>query len=289
MATEWSFGCLAAYLAFSGIVLATGGHYGLALLHAAGVIAGLAVVRLPPNAQRPTPRAQRFDIIPLFIWPFLYFELPAIIATIGSSYHDQSVQRLELALFHTQPSQTLAGLLPWRPLSELLHAGYLAYYPAIFLPPARLLFHEDRRALSQTMLAIACTYAICWIVYAFFPVEGPRYLWPAPPHIPDGPIRRVTVGILAGGSSRGAAFPSSHTAVATVQAILATRWQRDWSYALWLIAAMIGIGAVYAGFHYAADILAGAFIAAVIGATILKTFPTPARRTLQTPRETELR
>jgi len=266
MATTWSFACLAAYLVFSGIVLAAGGHYVLAFVHAAGVVASLAVIGPAPIAQRPAPSAQRparREIIPLFIWPFLYFELPALIATIGAGYHDQTVQRWELALFHANPSQSLASALPWMPLSELLHAGYLAYYAVIFLPPLPLLFHRDRRALSQTILALGCTYAVCWTIYAFFPVQGPRYLWPAPPHIPDGPIRRATVQILAGGSSRGAAFPSSHMAIATVQAAMATKWQPRLSIALWIIAALVGVGAVYGGFHYAIDIIAGLALGAL--------------------------
>jgi|SRR5579884_1977675 len=268
MASEWSFGCLAAYLAFSGLVLAVGGHGALALLHAAGVTASFAAARRARRERR-QGRVERWtEIAPLFVWPFLYFELPALIATLGSGYHDATVQAWELRLFSTNPSQTLAGALPWRPLSELLHAGYLAYYPAIFLPPLRLLLRDDARALSQTMLALACTYAICWLVYAFFPVEGPRYLW-TPPHIPDGPIRRLTTQILAGGSSRGAAFPSSHMAIATVQAVLATRWQPRVAILLWLVAATIGVGAVYGGFHYGVDMVAGLILGGAVGMGVL--------------------
>lgn len=265
MATTLAFACLAFYLAVSGVVLAAGGHGALAIVHATGLLASGAVLR---HLRRGNTVDAWIEIAPLFVWPFLYFELPALIAALGSSYHDALVQRWELTLFHSQPSHVLAATMPFTLVSEALHAGYLAYYPVIFLPPVTLLFHEDRRALSQTMLALALTYFVCWTTYALFPVEGPRYLWQAPVNIPEGPVRHAVTRILAGGSSRGAAFPSSHMAVATVQAMMATRWQRGWSYVLWIIALLIGAGAVYGGFHYATDIIAGALLAAIVSTVV---------------------
>ena len=107
-----------------------------------------------------------------------------------------------------------------------------------------------------------------------WPVVGPRYLWSAE-SVPDGPSRRLAAALLARGSSRGAAFPSSHVAVSVAQVVLAIRWQPRLAAVLALIAALVGAGAVYGGFHYGVDVLAGAALGAGLGATVLFWFATP--------------
>ena len=159
------------------------------------------------------------DLLPLFVAPMLYGEVPLLIGALGSSYHDVRVQSWELAIFGQHPSRVLATFMPNPAWSELLHMGYLAYYPAIFVPPLLLYVRGERRGYAQTVLALTVAYVACWVIFAVAPVEGPRYLWT--PNAPDGPARRLTVAILAAGSSRGAAFPSSHMAVSVVQTVMA--------------------------------------------------------------------
>jgi membrane-associated phospholipid phosphatase len=254
----------AAYVALSGVVLATGHHPGLAIAHALLLCALLWVA----GSQRPLARIVG-DVAPLLLMPILYAELPQLIGVTGSGYHDVLIQHLELRVFGAQPSRTFAATLPFAPVSELLHAGYLAYYPAIFVPAAILYARRERRGFAQLVLAITATYAVCWAIYVCFPVEGPRYEWAAPAGVPDGLVRRSAVAILAGGSSRGAAFPSSHMAISVVQTVVMWRWKRGVACVLGVIAALVGLGAVYGGFHYAADILAGGLLGALIGALVL--------------------
>ena len=265
---------LGTYLALSGIVLSVGGHGWLGALHATGVIliawsmtsAGL-------------PRALG-DLLPLFVAPLLYGEIPFLIAAFGTSYHDAMVQRWELAIFGAQPSRTLAGSVPAPFVSEVLHLGYLAYYPAIFAPPLLLYARREARGFAETVLALTMIYTVCWVFFVLMPVEGPRYLWSAPSGIPDGPLRRLAVGILAAGSSRGAAFPSSHMAVMVGQAVMAFRWQRRIGWLLVVVSVLVGVGAVYGGFHYGIDMLAGAAVGAACAvATVAVAGRSPRRVT----------
>ena len=172
----------------------------------------------------------------------------------------------------TEPSHTWAARLPSLPLSELLHAGYLSYYAVIFVP-ALLLFVKGRRyEFAATVLALTVTCTVCWAIFVALPVEGPRYLFSAPPGIPNGPIRRLAVSLLAAGSSRGAAFPSSHMAVSVAMAVTALRWQRPVGWAVSVIALLVGVGAVYGGFHYGVDILAGAALGVATSTAIILVF-----------------
>lgn len=239
-------------------MLVAGGHWVVACVHLAGVALCIAMRASAANV-----------LVPLVAWPLLYGEIPWLIAALGSSYHDAIVQQWDLALFRSSPAHSLASHLPWSWLSELLHAGYLAYYLAIFLPTLLLLWRGDRAGATRNVVALGLVYGCCWMIFAVFPVQGPRYLLPPPPGVPDGPVRGVALRLLAAGSSRGAAFPSSHMAATTVQALVVWPSLRALSAALWLIALLVGVGAVYGGFHYATDVVAGVGVAVIVGASVL--------------------
>ena len=252
---------LGVYLAASGFTMVMS-HPWLAVAHAAGIV----VAVWGCLDRRPVARTVG-DLLPLFVAPMLYGEVPLLIGALGSSYHDVRVQSWELAIFGQHPSRVLATFMPNPAWSELLHMGYLAYYPAIFVPPLLLYMRGERRGYAQTVLALTVAYVACWVIFAVAPVEGPRYLWT--PNAPDGPARRLTVAILAAGSSRGAAFPSSHMAVSVVQTVLAFRWQPRVGAILALVSVLVGLGAVYGGFHYGVDIIAGAVLGVVVGFAVL--------------------
>jgi membrane-associated phospholipid phosphatase len=254
-----------AYLAVTAPLLVRGGHGGLGLMHLVAILIAASGVAESGNFRRVVG-----DLLPLVTALLLYSEIPFLVTALGSHLHDAAVQRWEYWLFHTQPSKSLAAAMPYSALSELLHAGYLAYYPAILVPPLVLLVRNERRGLAETVLALAVTCLTCWTIFAVWPVEGPRFLWGAPAGVPDGLFRRISVAILAAGSSRGAAFPSSHMAVSTAQLMMALRWQSSLVQAtLGLVALLIGVGAVYAGFHYATDMIAGGVLGAVVALTVL--------------------
>src|SRR5258708_17378186 len=170
---------------------------------------------------------------------------------------DRVVQRWDLALFHTEPARTWAGSLPSRPLSEVLHLAYILYYAIIYVPPAVL---YSRRGYYETVFAMTVTVVVSFAAFSVFPVEGPRFAWGPPPGVPSGPIRTFTLDILEHGSARGTAFPSSHVAIALAQALSSLRWRR--SVGVWaaITTLLLAAGAVYGGFHYATDVLAGTIV-----------------------------
>jgi len=220
---------------------------------------------------------------PLVAIPLLYAGLPAVAAAVAAAagrltpggvapMHDSAVIAWELALFGgTSPAVTLARRWPVRPISELLHVGYLLYYLVIYLPPLVLwrAGRRDpgrRRAFSASVFAVMLAFVLCYLVFAAFPVQGPWYTWPRPDAVPDGPARGVVQRILLAGSSRGTAFPSSHVAVSVAQTVALARVAPR--LAPWALAAtlLLALGAVYGGFHYAVDALAGALAGLAAGA-----------------------
>lgn len=199
------------------------------------------------------------DWYPLLLMPFLYWELPQLGGALWADhYFDGTVQRWEQAVFGQQPSMTLASRWSLLPLSELLHAAYVAYYPVIYALPAILYFQGRSDAFRDSVFALMLSFSLAYLVFILFPVQGPRYLFPAPGGAPaQGVFYQLTHAVLETGSSRGAAFPSSHAAIAAVQAVNAFRHLPRATPLLAAITVGICLGAVYGGFHYGVDMVAG--------------------------------
>ena len=250
----------------SGVVFLVTGHGWIALSHAALLaIVGWAAVARGGVAQRVLDLAP-----PLIVIAFAYGEVALLIAALATPFHDPGVQRWDAALFGMQPAHALAGRLPFLALSELLHAGYLSFYLALAVPPILLYAKGEKAGFDETILTLVVAWIVGCALFVAFPVAGPRFLWDSPPGIPDGPFRRLSMSILATGSVRGTAFPSLHMAASLSQTVMAWRWQRPWlRVAMTVSTLLIGIGAVYAGYHYAVDMLAGAMLGAIVSAAVI--------------------
>jgi membrane-associated phospholipid phosphatase len=246
---------IAAYLVatlwpMSRFALASGDRSAL-LLH----LGALCVVLFAIGSERPALRVLR-DWLPLLLGPLLYIELRWLIPGAGRLHQDLLVQRWEYLLFGGQPATTWAPRMPDLALSELLHLCYASYYLLVYLPPLLLYRQGRREAFARTMLALTLVYASCFVPYLFFPVDGPRYLV-GPAAAPEGPIRGFVLRLLAAGSSRGTAFPSSHIAASVVAALCALQFQRAVGVVVALLTLGLALGTVYGGFHYAVDGIAG--------------------------------
>ena len=217
-------------------------------------------------------RRAALDWLTLTIGPLMYVELRWIIAGLGAPHRDAVVAGWERLLFPSNPSATLAPRLHVAWVSELLHLAYASYYLLVYLPPIALFLRGRREAFVSTMLALIVVYGVCFITYALFPVDGPRYLVGAAA-APEGPVRSFVLTLLDRGSSRGTAFPSSHVAASVVASLCALRHQRGVGIVVSLATAAMTIATVYGGFHYAVDALVGVILgglAWVVSAGILE-------------------
>jgi membrane-associated phospholipid phosphatase len=212
-------------------------------------------------ARRRWPAVQGFlaDWYPLLLIPLLYGELePLNRAIYGGRYFDETIIRWEELLFGGQPSQALAAAFPSLLLSEVLHAAYLSYYLVIFGPPLYLYLTGRREEFRQAAFALMLVFFLHYLFFIYLPVQGPRYLFPAPGGVlATGSFYQLAHRILEAGSSQGAAFPSSHVGVAFAQAALAVRYLPRSASTLFITATALALGAIYGGFHYATDAVAG--------------------------------
>ena len=279
----------AAYLFAAGAALLFPGRPpGWPLLAAAHLGGILLLLRVPPfrgvlravGARLPRTARTIGDWYPLFVMPLLYAELATLnVAVHSGRYFDDHVIGWEQAIFGGQPSRDFAAAAPDMVLSESLHAAYLSYYLIIYIPPLLLYARGMRAAFRTTLLALMLTFYAHYVFFVYFPVQGPRYLFEAPVvEAARGPVWTFAHRLLEAGSSRGAAFPSSHVGVAFAQAFSMFRFMPRAAPAVTLLGVGLALGAVYGGFHYATDAVAGLILGLLVAWGVHRTLDAqPAR------------
>jgi membrane-associated phospholipid phosphatase len=212
------------------------------------------------------PRAMQvpFDWLPFLLIPLLYTELAPLNQMVhGGVYFDSIILAVEHAVFG-MPSQDLAVRFPFLWLSEMLHGGYLSYYFIVFVPPLILYLTGRRQAYRRVVFTVLLSFFLHYVFFIYFPVQGPRYLFPAPGgSIARGHLYQATHKLLEAGSSRGAAFPSSHVGVSVTQTLIMFRFLPRVAIVLCVLTVLLATGAVYGGFHYATDAFCGLLLGTI--------------------------
>jgi membrane-associated phospholipid phosphatase len=254
----------------------------LLLLHLLAIALGWPAAPVAPLANRLNVRTRRLlraaaDWVPLLLIPALYAELAVLNLSVhGGVYFDATIIRWEQLLFGAQPSHDWAAAAPFLWLSEPLHAAYLSYYLIIYGPPSVLFVAGRREEFRTCVFGLLLAFFLHYVFFIFFPVQGPRYLYPpAGGALAGGPMYQLTHRVLEAGSSQGAAFPSSHVGVSVAQTLFAIRFLPGLAPLVALLTVGLTAGAIYGGFHYATDAAAGlllgvtAFLAAPRVAALL--------------------
>jgi membrane-associated phospholipid phosphatase len=206
------------------------------------------------------------ELYPIFLLPALYSELD-ILNAASVPVHDRVVQHWELLVFGMQISREWWQLAPSRFWSAVLHAAYLSYYLIISAPALYYAWKGDLPAVRRFVLIVMSTFVLCYLVFIFFPVAGPYYMFPRPASwFTDNAPARLVYQALATGSSYGAAFPSSHVAAALAATLSAGWVSRRLGILLAIPTLLLTVGVVYCQMHYGVDAVAGLVIGALVAA-----------------------
>jgi membrane-associated phospholipid phosphatase len=264
-----------AYVTFSGVLFAAFGWkfspgiwIGLTLAHIAMVALGLWLAGQP--LRYPSLAGFVRDAYPILLVVFLYWELRYLALLFGSGYNDPLILRLEEVIFGEQLAMTFSQRLPYLWLSELMHSFYALYW--ILLPMAlfALYFRGKAEGFRELVYVETIVFFGCYLAFIFFPVQGPHYEFPViSGPLADGFFYKMVHWVLADGGSKGAAFPSSHVAVAV--AILLVTWRHDRVVFAVMAPLVIGltIGTVYGRFHYGMDATSGVLAGVILFAIAL--------------------
>jgi membrane-associated phospholipid phosphatase len=218
---------------------------------------------------------------PIMLYIPIYNETGHLNQLFATGMRDPFFIRLDQAVFGCQPSLEFMARLPYLAVSELFYLSYFSYY--IMITGCGLaLFLQNRERFRHYISLVSFVFYGCFITYIFLPVVGPRIFYrelgefelppefmpavvPAfPEAIQSGPFYQIMALIYRHFETPGAAFPSSHVAVALTTLYFSFKYLRKirWPHAV--MATLLCLSTVYCRYHYAVDIAGGALAAAIM-------------------------
>jgi len=216
-------------------------------------------------------------------WEFAHDWLPAILfitafeetsflsLALRGGWQNGYIIAFESWLFGVSPMEWMhSHAREW--LIEFLEFGYFAFYPLYPVVGGlfwgwreRPAFRDAFRRLTDTL---SIGYVLCYTTYLLFPTQSPanRVGVQQIGSAHGGLFQHLTRAIQNHAGVHGNAFPSAHIMLAFVVLMFGYRfWPRA---APWLLVPILlmCVGAVYDGYHYASDVVAGATIGFALGA-----------------------
>lgn len=213
------------------------------------------------------------DWYPIFIFIAAFEEIARLSLVFVPNWRDAILLRAEAGLFPVAPNMWLSR---WQGLftTEILEFGYFTFYwilPVVggFLYPEVLQAgtHEaatdSKQPFRMWMDATVAGYMVCYVTYLLFPTEGPAHTLGAVIQREGGVFHWLVLLIQRHGGVHGNAFPSGHVMASVIALLAALRWKPRLGRWLVVPVLLMCAGAVYDGYHYASDIVAGAIVGVV--------------------------
>lgn len=251
------------------------------LVQGAGLVSVHALIQLAARfpANRLLDFLRHYYPVPLYIGFYRQTELLNQMFSVG--YLDLHFFRLEQWLFGMQPGLELMLRFPARWLAEVLYLAYCSFYFMIAGIGLALLL-RDRRQFAHFISVVSFVLYVCYALYIFLPVVGPRIVnlnlpgvslpqevLPAANYDPPESVQRAVFFQLMGWvyhnfETAGAAFPSSHVTVAICTLYFSFRYLPRIRHVHLVTTILLCVSTVYGRYHYVVDVVAGVALAAVL-------------------------
>lgn len=265
---------LAVHLALTLLVLARHQHIPRWPMYVVWNLAVIATLFFLARKQRDSVRWEfAHDWFPgVVLLTSVFEETASLSLALVPHWQSAHLIALESRIFGAQPAVWLQQHLPGWTI-EFLDFGYFAFYPLYPAVAAVLWAWRGRPryagAFRRMTDAIACGYFLCYAIYILWPTQSPHHDLgiTSPAH---GGVFHWLVSLIQGNAGvHGNAFPSGHIMLAF--AVLVFVWRYLPRFAPWLliINLLMCLGAVYDGYHFASDVIAGALLGSVVGAFFL--------------------
>jgi membrane-associated phospholipid phosphatase len=228
-------------------------------LHTATIL-GILLVAGFSDRSRVLRRLHDFYPTALFIG--LFSELTRLSTILFPYWIEPLLIKFDRWLFGGSPqSWVVAHLSP--AAVEFFALAYCSYYLII---PGTVLFVYRKsypRELIRATSKICLTMYVCYVLFMLIPARGPHHaLAGADPLLIKGWIFTGLLHRIQGLKPvEGAAFPSSHVAVAWVAFFILRRRRKGLSWPAGLVVGMLTISVVVMGYHFSLDALGGAAFA----------------------------
>ena len=265
---------------------------------------GLVHWLIHASTARPANRLLDFlrHFYPVLLYTGFYRETGELNQMLFTGYFDGALFGLEHHLFGFQPSLRFMLAFPQAWVGELLYFSYFSYYLMIAGVGLALFLRERRQFYHYISVASFVFYA-CYLTYIFLPVIGPRIgqrdmvpmelppvvppmaEWIVPPTVEGCLFYRIMGFIYHHFETPGAAFPSSHVAIALVTVYFSFLYLRKIRWIHLVLAVLLCLSTVYGRYHYVVDVVAGVLTTLImlpLGNWLFRKFG--ANSSAQTPR-----
>jgi membrane-associated phospholipid phosphatase len=205
---------------------------------------------------------------------------------LRGAWQNDSLVAWEAALFAVPPAEWLHrySSMWWR---ELLEFGYFSFYP-LYPAVAGVLWawrHRARYAGAFRRMTdgLSVGYAVCYATYLLFPTRSPAHnaeqsAAALAGSLPTGPFHFLVHLIQSGAGVHGNAFPSGHIMLGFAVLVFVVRYFPRAAPWLAICVSLMSVGAVYDGYHYAVDVVAGAALGTAVGAMFVGRKAVSSRR-----------
>ncbi|MCG3120010.1 MAG: hypothetical protein ALAOOOJD_02574 [bacterium] len=241
---------------------------------AAGIfIAGLIYwVHLRAETHRDyiPPRWLRFlrDWHPLFWFSFLLFgEFTYLVKSVSPFWIERYLIGFDLWLFGRPPYLLIQQYLPWWVI-EVMAFAYWSYYPLILGVAGRYYFFRSENKKSRLsfvdfMNRLSLAFYICYLLFIIIPARSPRHALNLNEqlNLVGGPFYHMIAAMQDYVSVVGAAFPSSHVAIAWVALITLYGEHRRGFWRLVPLVVALTFSIFVLQYHYVLDAIAGVMLA----------------------------
>ncbi len=210
------------------------------------------------------------DWMPAIFFITVFEEVSFLSLSVRSGWQNAHVIALESLLFRIPPMEWMhLHARDW--LLELLEFGYFAFYP--LYPAVGGVFWAWRErppyagAFRRLTDTASVGYVLCYATYLSFPTRSPANLAGVQQigSTHGGLFQHLVRAIQNHAGVHGNAFPSAHIMLAFVVLIFAYRYLSRVAPWLLIPILLMCVGAVYDGYHYSSDVVAGAVIGIGLG------------------------
>ncbi|MDH7503082.1 MAG: phosphatase PAP2 family protein [Verrucomicrobiota bacterium] len=249
-------------------------------------VAGIAFVHFLIQAHSRKPSVRWLDFLrhyyPIPMYIGFYRETGLLNRLFFPDYLDAFFIQLDERIFGFQPCLEFMYALPHLWVSEVFYAAYFTYY--IMISGIGLaLYLRDKRQFFHYVSVVSFVFYICYLVYICLPVMGPRAFFREidgfrlpdeiqayagapfyPPAVQSGLFFQIMAWIYRNFEGPGAAFPSSHVAIAFCTLWFSFRYLPKIRCIHLIDVILLCLSTVYCRYHYAVDVAGGAVAAAVL-------------------------
>jgi membrane-associated phospholipid phosphatase len=212
------------------------------------------------------------DWLPALLFITVFEEVSYLSLSLRGEWQSAHIVAFESLLFAVPPAIWMhQRAAAW--LVQFLEFGYFAFYSLYPVVGGLLWAWRERQPFTHAFRrlndALSVGYLICYATYLLFPTRSPANSAGVQQFGggQGGPFQALVQLIQNHAGVHGNAFPSAHIMLAFVVLIFAYRFLPR--LAPWLLfpIVLMCFGAVYDGYHYASDVIAGAALGIIVGLT----------------------